>query len=639
MRLSTKIQLLVNGLILAILVFVGTYFPIQTRQTLLESFTREAQALAETVALGVSIGVQNQDLQSAQRAIDYVKQNPDVRFVALVSDGATIAAYPEKFEFHDTMNSANSANSANSTDASASTMVDSATQENLVVTRSAVESSTLKGFVAVGTSTKRITTMIVQRMLTIIGVLLVMLVLGSIAAYFLARSIATPIIRLRNAAQSISEGNLEAATAEQLMAPKSHQILLAGESEVMNESQKLHELKKPKKLSGEVGELTNAFNDMVHNLVSANEEITKQTIAAHEGEMRATEAQHAAIEQQEYLQSSVERMLADMKRFAEGDLTTRIAVEHDDAIGQLADGFNTALADINAMMLDVLNAAEEALDAALHIRSASEQLAQGTEQQFAQARQIHQSVAEMAQTIQINAEHTASAAATAERNKSIAEAGGVIVQETVQNIRRIATSVGQSATTIEALGERGAEIGEIVSVINEIADQTNLLALNAAIEAARAGDSGRGFAVVADEVRKLAERTTQATKKISTMIGVIQKDTQSAVGIMHEGNTQAARGVVLADQAGESLQNVVASSSAALAVMSAIASATEEQSASSTHITLNVEAIVAISEQSAEGVRHIAEAAETLDAQMRRLQDSMHRFALLPQGVVAPPKR
>jgi methyl-accepting chemotaxis protein len=584
MRLRTKIQLLVNALIVSILVFVGIYFPVQTRQTLLESFTREAQALAETVALGVSIGLQNQDLQSAQRAIDYVKQSPDVRFVAIVSEGATIAAYPEKFEFRDSLH-----------------------HDSLVVMRSAVESATLKGFVVVGTSTVRISNLIAQRTMTIVAVIVVMIVLGSLGAYFVARSIATPIILLRNAALEIGSGNINA---------------------VMPHESSLNGLTGAKKLTGEVGELTSAFGAMVRNLVSANEEVSKQTIAAHEGEMRATEAQRVAVEQQEYLQTSVEAMLQDITRFANGDLTIRIKQDSDDAIGMLAEGFNTALERVQGLMLDVRTSAEEALAVAQIIGASSEQLAGGMQHQSLQARQIYQSIEEMTSAIHINAEHTNNAANVAERNKNIAEQGGVIVQDAVQKIRDIAHAVARSAETIERLGESSAQIGEIISVINEIADQTNLLALNAAIEAARAGESGRGFAVVADEVRKLAERTQQATKQIAGVVNMIRKETDTAVGIMHTGNEQATRGVELADAAGNSLGNIVASSNSALTMISAIAGATEEQSATSKHISVNVESIVAISEESADGVSNIAASAGQLREQMSRLQASLSRFTL-----------
>src|SRR5690625_5966521 len=124
----------------------------------------------------------------------------------------------------------------------------------------------------------------------------------------------------------------------------------------------------------------------------------------------------------------------------------------------------------------------------------------------------------MVRTIVENSSHTSRAAQVTEEFGDVAREGGEVVNQTVTKIRRIADVVRASTDTGSHLGASSEQIGAIVSVIDEIADQTNLLALNAAIEAARAGDQGRGFAVVADEVRKLAERTSDATQEIATMI-------------------------------------------------------------------------------------------------------------------------
>jgi methyl-accepting chemotaxis protein len=161
---------------------------------------------------------------------------------------------------------------------------------------------------------------------------------------------------------------------------------------------------------------------------------------------------------------------------------------------------------------------------------------------------------------------------------------------------------------IRKLGEATQEIGEIASVIDDISDQTNLLALNAAIEAARAGEHGRGFAVVADEVRKLAERTTGATKQIADMIKDIQKQTKEAVIAMEQGNKEVVSGIELTDKAGDALNRIQSSSQEVSDLITQIAAASEEQSATTEEISKNV---VGISQATAESARQIEQVANT----------------------------
>src|SRR5690606_22509853 len=125
----------------------------------------------------------------------------------------------------------------------------------------------------------------------------------------------------------------------------------------------------------------------------------------------------------------------------------------------------------------------------------------------------------------------------ARRGTQLANDGADVVRKTIESMETIAGSVRTSSATVEELGRRSAEIGQIIAVISDIADQTNLLSLNAAIEAARAGEHGRGFAVVADEVRKLAEKTSKATSEVRETISSTQNETVDAVRSMRAGSS------------------------------------------------------------------------------------------------------
>ena len=225
-----------------------------------------------------------------------------------------------------------------------------------------------------------------------------------------------------------------------------------------------------------------------------------------------------------------------------------------------------------------------------------------------------------------------------QENGKVATKGGAVVREMISTIQRISQTMAKSVATVERFGASSAEIGEIVSLINEIADQTNLLALNAAIEDARAGDQGRGFAVVADEVRKLAERTTEATKQIAAAIKNIQSETAEAVNVMNAGNQEVREGITMAREAGDSLDKIVNSSQEVVTMITQIATASEQQASTSSDMARSINAISSVSSDSAKSVAQIAQTAVDLNRLTEGLQRLTHRFKLHAHhaNVIAP---
>ncbi len=193
-------------------------------------------------------------------------------------------------------------------------------------------------------------------------------------------------------------------------------------------------------------------------------------------------------------------------------------------------------------------------------------------------------------------------------------------RHTVDGIRQRGEGTKANAKLVESLGARSDQIGAIVSTIEDIADQTNLLALNAAIEAARAGEMGRGFAVVADEVRALAERTTRATKEISEMIRAIQHETRQAIVSMEEGVRGTEQGVTEAIQLETALNEILEQVNAVTMQVSQIATAAEEQTATTSEITNNINQINQVVNQTSHGAHEAAGAAAGLAHQAEALQ-------------------
>ncbi len=209
-----------------------------------------------------------------------------------------------------------------------------------------------------------------------------------------------------------------------------------------------------------------------------------------------------------------------------------------------------------------------------------------------------------------------------------ANQGAAVVGQSISVMNIIAERVKNAAATVDTLGIRSEQIGAIIGTIEDIADQTNLLALNAAIEAARAGEQGRGFAVVADEVRALAERTTRATKEISEMIKAIQKETSNAVTSMEQSVVQVEQGTSHASESGRSLQDILNIINNVTEQISQIATAAEEQTATTREISSNVMNLNDLAQQNDHALRETALAANDVSRQAEDLKQLVGQFRL-----------
>jgi methyl-accepting chemotaxis protein len=270
----------------------------------------------------------------------------------------------------------------------------------------------------------------------------------------------------------------------------------------------------------------------------------------------------------------------------------------------MAGDFNRLIVRLSDTLREVKGTSGRVAAAADQLYSNSERMTTGAEQVAAQTATVATAGEEMAATSQEIAQNCHVAADRGDDANRSARAGATVVGETVQGMQRIAARVQSSAQTVEALGDRSNQIGEIIGTIEDIADQTNLLALNAAIEVARAGEQGRGFAVVADEVRALAERTTKATKEIGVMIKSIQQETRSAVAAMEEGVKEVDTGTARAEKSGQALQEILDRIGDVTEQVNQIAIAAEEQTATTGEISQNIQQITQVVHDTARGARN-----------------------------------
>jgi methyl-accepting chemotaxis protein len=317
--------------------------------------------------------------------------------------------------------------------------------------------------------------------------------------------------------------------------------------------------------------------------------------------------------------------VTDLAR-GEGDLRKKITVSSNDEFGQLADEINTLVEKIRQIISKIAQTSEQVSSAAASLQSNAEHSATGAEEVASQASAVATAGEEMSATSGDIAQNCQMAAEGAQRASRAASDGAAIVERTVAVMGQIAAKVEESARTIESLGARSDQIGTIIGTIEDIADQTNLLALNAAIEAARAGEHGRGFAVVADEVRALAERTTRATKEIGAMIKTIQKETKGAVTAMAEGVQQVETGTQEAAKSGLALQNILSQVSDVAMQINQIATAAEEQTATTSEISGNMLQITEVVQTTSRGAHESATAAVQLNGNAEELQRLVRQF-------------
>lgn len=326
-------------------------------------------------------------------------------------------------------------------------------------------------------------------------------------------------------------------------------------------------------------------------------------------------------------QNAILRLLDELADLADGDLTTTATVTEDftgaiaDSINYTIDQLRVLVSRINDTSATVAAAAQDTQQTALHLAEASEHQAQEIAGASA-------AVNEMAVTIDQVSANAAESAGVAERSVSIANNGAKVVQNTINGMDTIREQIQETSKRIKRLGESSQEIGDIVSLINDIADQTNILALNAAIQASMAGDAGRGFAVVADEVQRLAERSATATKQIEALVKTIQNDTNEAVISMEQTTSEVVRGARLAQDAGVALEEIENVSANLAELIQNISNAARQQAASAGHISNTMNVIQEITSQTSAGTGATATAIGNLAHMAIKLRESVAGFKL-----------
>lgn len=332
------------------------------------------------------------------------------------------------------------------------------------------------------------------------------------------------------------------------------------------------------------------------------------------------------------LQHGTDKLLTEMEKFAAGDLTVSLEDDGDDSVSKLIQGFSQAVANIRHLLHKVTEVTNATVTASNEISASTEQIAAGTQELSSQTQDVAASVQEMTTTIVETSKNASQAADASVKAKVNSIEGVKKIGVTKEGMQNIVESSEQTSRIIKNLTGKAEQIGEIAQVIDDIADQTNLLALNAAIEAARAGEQGRGFAVVADEVRKLAERTTKATSEIAETIRAIQIDVKEADNSMDESEKVVMNGVTLIEEVEKVFNLILANTENVAGEINQVASASEEQSTTAEQISINIESMNNVANQSAQGVQQVAHSAEDLTSLTHSLIELISKFNISENG-------
>lgn len=310
----------------------------------------------------------------------------------------------------------------------------------------------------------------------------------------------------------------------------------------------------------------------------------------------------------------ITRLVGEMARAGEGDLTVSPVCSSRDEVGQLTNSFCSMIESIRTLVGQALATARRLSAAGQDLSLSIQQVSAGAQETAGIADSLARVAAQLNQGVEELEKNT--------RDASLAAREGEEAMERLRSqMEKIQGLVSELSTVVHGLGRRSLEVGRIVEMITDIAEQTNLLALNASIEAARAGEHGKGFSVVADEVRKLAEQSARAATEIGVFIREVQQETARGVNDMEKSVQSMGEGVRLAVETGKHFNAIVQQVEHIARQVDRVARATGEVSAASQEVA------AAASEQSGT-VERIARAAHELSSMAGELESHVNRFKL-----------
>lgn len=331
--------------------------------------------------------------------------------------------------------------------------------------------------------------------------------------------------------------------------------------------------------------------------------------------------------QRQALEEEISQLMEDIGDAAQGDLRVRAKLSEGD-VGIVADLFNSIIENLRITTVQVKSSSGQVASALNENEVTIRSLADQAIAEAQSLKETMEAVEEITDSIQEVAQNANQASKLTQDTYATVQTGTASMDQTVESILGLRTTVGETAKKIKRLGESAQKISQAVSLIDEIALKTNLLAVNASVEAARAGEMGQGFTAVAEQVGSLAEQSSAATQEIAKIVASIQTETQEVVEAIETGTAQVVDSTQLVETTKQRLAEVLAKSEQINQLMVQISASATYQTESSAAVSELVKDVAQESEQRSASSRQMAQAMQETVQVAKALEASVEQFKL-----------